>query len=322
MEVSRILAGETGRTPLIAGNWKMHLTHTEGAVLTREVVEGARRLPPIEIVVCPAFIALPAAAASLVQAGPGFSAAPGEPAGASPRAGEGGGRGSAPAAGDAGGRAAGARGEPGAAGAGAAVRLGGQNVHWEEEGAFTGEVSVTMLRAIGCRYVIVGHSERRSLMGESSSVVGRKAAAAAAGRLVPIVCVGETREEREAGRTEAVVAEQLQAVFDALPPAGGASAGPEIVIAYEPVWAIGSGRAASPSDAEQVAESIRNLVSRERGARAGEAVRILYGGSVNPDNAGSFFAMDNIDGALVGGASLDAQSFIAIAAAAGEAHQR
>lgn len=290
----------------------MHLTHTEGAVLARDIVEGARRLPPLELVLCPSFITLPAAAASLMQAGPGFSAAPGDSARAAADgadAGGGGGTGSAEAGSE--------TTRAGSPGSGAVVRLGGQNLHWEEEGAFTGEVSAAMLRAIGCRYVIVGHSERRSLMGEHNATVGRKAAAAAGAGLVPIVCVGETWEEREKGRTEAVVTEQLKAVFDALPAAHEVQ-GPEIVIAYEPVWAIGSGQAAQPSDAEQVADAIRRFVSRERGSGAAAAVRILYGGSVNPDNASTFFTRPNIDGALVGGASLDAQSFIAIAAAVEE----
>src|SRR5690606_28284859 len=200
----------------------------------------------------------------------------------------------------------------GPAGAAGPVALGAQDLHWEERGAFTGEVSAGMLTALGCRYVIVGHSERRALFGESDEIVARKVARARQAGLTPILCVGESLEERRAGRLEAVILGQLEAVLSRLDPAVG------LVIAYEPVWAIGTGEAASPADAGEVARLIRRRLAALSAAAAGQ-VRILYGGSVNPDNAGAFFADPDVDGALVGGASLDAGAFTAIVAAAAAA---
>ena len=179
-----------------------------------------------------------------------------------------------------------------------------------ESGAYTGEVSVNMLKDFGCRYAIVGHSERRSYHGESDDLVAQKAVRALAAGLVPIVCVGETLEEREQGQTDAVVTRQLKAVLDAV---GSQLSG--IVIAYEPVWAIGTGKTATPAMAQQVHELIRaNLAQRDASAAA--TVKILYGGSMKPDNAKELLAMADIDGGLIGGAALKAADFLAIAQAA------
>jgi triosephosphate isomerase len=192
------------------------------------------------------------------------------------------------------------------------VALGAQSVCAESLGAFTGEVSGAMLRDVGCRYVLVGHSERRQLYGESDSLVARKFMAAQAQGLVPVLCVGETLEEREGGRTTEVVARQLEAVLSVSGVGSLASA----VIAYEPVWAIGTGRTASPEQAQEVHAMIRGKVAA-LDATIASSVRILYGGSVKASNARELFAMADIDGGLVGGASLKAEEFAQICAAAG-----
>jgi len=192
------------------------------------------------------------------------------------------------------------------------VALGAQSVCAESLGAFTGEVSGAMLRDVGCRYVLVGHSERRQLFGESDSLVARKFMAAQAQGLVPVLCVGETLEEREGGRTTEVVARQLEAVLSVSGVGSLASA----VIAYEPVWAIGTGRTASPEQAQEVHAMIRGKVAA-LDATIASSVRILYGGSVKASNARELFAMADIDGGLVGGASLKAEEFAQICAAAG-----
>lgn len=195
----------------------------------------------------------------------------------------------------------------GAALAGSDVALGAQNASPEEQGAYTGEVSAAMLRELGCRYGIVGHSERRTLFGETSELVARKAEALLRHGIRPIVCVGESLAEREAGRTEAVVAAQVRESL-ALVPAARAS---ELVVAYEPIWAIGTGRTATPELAQEVHGAIRALL-RERFGDAAGVVRIQYGGSVKPDNIAELMAQPDIDGALVGGASLDPESFARI----------
>jgi len=194
--------------------------------------------------------------------------------------------------------------------AGSAIAWGGQDCSPHASGAYTGEVSAAMLAELGCRHVIVGHSERRAMHGESDELVAAKAAAALANGLVPIVCVGETLAERDAGATERVVARQLGAVIELL----GARIG-EVVVAYEPVWAIGTGKTATPAEAQVVHAFLRARLA-ERGAGAG-ASRILYGGSVKADNAAQLFAEPDIDGGLIGGASLKAADFIAICRAAG-----
>lgn len=193
----------------------------------------------------------------------------------------------------------------------AGVGLGAQDVSEYPSGAYTGEVSATMLLEMGCRYVIVGHSERRSLYGEDNTRVAAKYAAAREAGLTPILCVGETLAERDAQRTVAVLAEQLDAVFEA----SGNKACAGAVIAYEPVWAIGTGRTATPEQAQEVHAYIRQRVA-ERDADSAAELPILYGGSVKADNAAQLFAQDDIDGGLIGGASLDAEGFLAIHRAA------
>ncbi len=187
------------------------------------------------------------------------------------------------------------------------VGVAAQNLHWEESGAFTGEVSAPMLRVAGATWVIIGHSERRQLFGETDEMVAKKIAAANAGGLKPIVCVGETLAEREAGETLAVVARQVKAAVIELGRAGG-----EGVVAYEPVWAIGTGKVASPEDAQEIHAAIRKLLA-EADAELAVTTRLLYGGSVKANNAEGLLAQLDIDGALVGGAALDADGFGKIA---------
>lgn len=195
---------------------------------------------------------------------------------------------------------------------GSAVGLGGQNCYHEPKGAFTGEISPAMLVDIGCRYVILGHSERRAIFGESNQDVNRKVLAALAAGLTPIVCVGETLEQRKAGQTSAVVREQFEGSLDGLTAEQVGS----LVIAYEPVWAIGTGVVATPEQAEEVHADLRKLMEDRYDAELAAKVRIQYGGSVTADNATTLLSQPNIDGALVGGASLKADSFLAIVAAA------
>ncbi len=192
--------------------------------------------------------------------------------------------------------------------AGTPVAVAGQNVHGEPHGAYTGEISVPMLIDAGCRWVIVGHSERRALFGESDALIARKLAAALAARLRPIVCVGEALAEREAGRTFDVVGAQLEGSLAAVP----AERASDLVLAYEPVWAIGTGHTATPEIAQEVHAFARGWLSKRFGADAAAAIRIQYGGSVKPDNSAALLRQPDIDGALVGGASLDPASFWAI----------
>jgi triosephosphate isomerase len=196
--------------------------------------------------------------------------------------------------------------------AGTDIRLGAQNLCDEDEGAFTGEVSGAMLKDLCCHFAIVGHSERRALYGETDELVARKFLAAQRHGLVPVLCVGETLEEREAGVTEARVGAQLKAVLGA----AGVDAFGSAVIAYEPVWAIGTGRTATPEQAQEVHAYIRGLLATENGTIA-NSVRVLYGGSVKAANAAEIFAMPDVDGGLVGGASLEAAGFASICRAAG-----
>lgn len=188
---------------------------------------------------------------------------------------------------------------------GTPIRLGAQNMHEASHGAFTGEVSAAMLQEAGCTYVILGHSERRQMMGETDERVNAKVKAAAAAGLHPVVCVGESSEQRQAGETEAVVADQVRAALRDAP----ADAVPGFVIAYEPIWAIGTGETPTPEDANRVASVIRKTIGDMFGVETAVRVRIQYGGSVNADNIASFVAQPDIDGALVGGASLTADSF-------------
>jgi triosephosphate isomerase (TIM) len=249
------------RTPIIAGNWKMHKTHLEAiqAVQKLSYLLDRKDSDRVEVVICPPFTAL-RSVQTLID---------------SDRL---------------------------------SYRLGAQNVHPEDEGAFTGEVSGSMLAALDVSYVIVGHSERRQLFGEDDETVNEKVKAVFRHGMVPIVCVGETLEERESGGTETKVAEQIRRAFDGVEEEAAARA----VVAYEPIWAIGTGRNAEPTDAGQVVEVIRVTLSDRVSAEVGDAVRVQYGGSVKPGNIREFMAHPEIDGALVGGASLDPEGFALI----------
>ncbi|GAA4459250.1 triose-phosphate isomerase [Novipirellula rosea] len=195
--------------------------------------------------------------------------------------------------------------------AGTSVQLGAQNLYAAEDGAFTGEVNAAMLTDVGCGFVILGHSERRALMGETDADVSKKLHAALAGNLVPIVCVGETLEEREAGKMEEVIQTQVRGSLAGLDEVRAAG----IVVAYEPVWAIGTGKTASPEQAEEVHALIRKLLGEMFTTDVAAQIRIQYGGSVKPGNAKELLGQPNIDGALVGGASLKAEDFAGIIAA-------
>ncbi len=197
--------------------------------------------------------------------------------------------------------------------AGSGIGLGAQNLHWEPAGAYTGEISADMLLTSGCTHVILGHSERRQYFGETDETVNRKLNAALKAGLAPIVCVGETRQEREAGRIEAVVLGQISGSLQGLSPAQAAL----VTVAYEPVWAIGTGLTATAAQAEEVHALIRGRLAALFGAEVASAMRIQYGGSVKADNAAELFGQANIDGGLIGGAALDAASFAAIVKAAG-----
>jgi len=188
------------------------------------------------------------------------------------------------------------------------VFIGGQDMYWEKEGAFTGEISAGMLRAIGCTHVIIGHSERRQYFGETDATVNLKLKAALGAGLTPIVCVGEVLAERETGLTNDVLRRQCEGAFKEI----SGEPSKAIVIAYEPVWAIGTGKTATPQIAAEAHAVIRAEVAKAFGPRVADGMRILYGGSVKPDNAKALMAEAEIDGALVGGASLDPKSFTAI----------
>lgn len=244
------------RTPLIAGNWKMHTTTREAHDLAADLRSRLADTGRADVVVCPPFTALAEVGRTL---------------------------------------------------AGSSIELGAQDLYWEPKGAFTGEISAPMLWDLGCTYVIVGHSERRRILGEEDEAVRRKVVAALANELIPILCVGESQKEREAGRTDRIVQTQLRIGTMDLPPDQAA----QIVVAYEPVWAIGSGHPATGAEAERVAGLIRGWLRGWFGDAA-EAVRILYGGSVTPDSIAEFTSQPQIDGALVGGASLNAEAFAAI----------
>jgi len=248
------------RTPLVAGNWKLHGRRAANAELLNGIKEGLSGLSGVEVLVCPPYVYL----ADAVAAADGSD-----------------------------------------------LQVGAQDVARESGGAFTGEVSAAMLADLGCRYAIVGHSERRSLYGESDSLVADKFAAALEAGVTPILCVGETLEQRESGSSIAAVTRQLEAVLESQ----GADALQRSVVAYEPVWAIGTGRTASPEQAQEVHAAIRARVARADAKIAG-GLRVLYGGSVKAANARELFSMQDIDGGLIGGASLEAAGFLAICRAA------
>ncbi len=242
------------RKPVIAGNWKMYKTQAEVIGTIEELRALVEGYAEVEVVVCPTFTSLPAAANAL---------------------------------------------------RGSSIGLGAQNVHWEEEGAFTGEISTEMLLDVGCQYAIIGHSERRQHFSESDEMVSRKLQKLIQTPLTPILCVGETLEEREAERVEEVVLGQLERALAGLT----VESVFRIIIAYEPVWAIGTGRTATPEVAEEVHSMIRGWLSETYSEDLAGGIRILYGGSVKPGNVAELMAQPDIDGALVGGASLDSQSF-------------
>jgi triosephosphate isomerase len=254
------------RRPLVAGNWKMHLTHLEAIKLTQQLgYELAERdLERVEVALCPPFTSLRTLQTLIESDDLEFG-------------------------------------------------LGAQNMHPDDEGAFTGEVSPVMLKALRVRYVIVGHSERRALFAESDEFVARKVRAAHARGLTPIMCCGETDSERDAGGTESKVEGQVRAGLEGL----GAPQVSSTVIAYEPIWAIGTGKTATPEDAQTTISFIRSVVEGLSGKRTAEAARILYGGSVKAGNARALLGEPDVDGALVGGASIDAAEFAAIVKAVG-----
>lgn len=191
---------------------------------------------------------------------------------------------------------------------GSAIKLGAQNMHFEDSGAFTGEVSADMLKSVGCEYVILGHSERRTLFGETDEIINKKIKKAISAGLKPIFCIGETLEERESGTTEKVVETQIRDGLNGL----NESELSDMIIAYEPVWAIGTGKTASPQQAQEVHKFIRSLVSELYSANLAENLVIQYGGSMKPENAAELLSQPDIDGGLIGGASLKSDAFTAI----------
>jgi triosephosphate isomerase len=246
-----------GRRPLIAGNWKMHLTVNEAVRLATAVAASCREVNDREVMIAPPFTAVAAVAAAV-------------------------------------------RGTP--------VLVAGQNVAWEKEGAFTGEISPVMLKDAGAAMAIVGHSERRHIFGESNQLVNRRLRGALQFDLVPVLCVGEILAEREEGRTFPVLEEQVrQGLADVSFDAAG-----RVVVAYEPVWAIGTGRTATREQAQEAHAFIRGVLAGLYEKKLAEAIRILYGGSVKPENIDSLMAEPDIDGALVGGAALQSESFARI----------
>lgn len=252
---------DTGRKPIMAGNWKMHHTHLDAIQVVQKLSYrlSAEDYERCEVVVCPTLTSL-RSVQTVIEAD------------------------------------------------NLPIGLGAQNVFWEEKGAFTGEVSPPMLAKLGVSYVIVGHSERREIFGETDEMVNKKVQAVFKAGMTPIMCCGETLEEREAGETAAKVSRQVQAGLDGIDPKQVAS----MVIAYEPIWAIGTGRNATPEDANDTIGTIRKMVAGLAGENPAAAVRIQYGGSVKPGNVAAIMAQPEIDGALVGGASLEADEFAQI----------
>jgi triosephosphate isomerase len=243
------------RTPLIAGNWKMNKTATEGVELVKEIAAAVGTESSVNVLLCPPFTAL-SAVSSAVE--------------------------------------------------GTHLGLGAQNMHDKVSGAFTGEISASMLRDLYVTHVILGHSERRSIFGENDAFINRKVLAALSASLKPILCVGELLSEREANQTMEVVRRQIEQGLAAVP----AAKAENVVIAYEPVWAIGTGKTATPAMAQEVHAFIRKLLAQQFGAESASRILILYGGSMKPDNADALLAEQDIDGGLIGGASLEAKSFV------------
>jgi len=191
---------------------------------------------------------------------------------------------------------------------GSPLKLGAQDVHWEAKGAFTGELSPAMLKEVGVGAVLLGHSERRHVMGETNEMINKKVKACLAAGLLPVVCIGELLEERNMGVTREVVERQIAKGLEGLTPEDVS----KLVLAYEPVWAIGTGKTATPRQAEEVHHYVRKLITQKSGEAVGQGIRILYGGSVSPDNVKELMSEEDIDGALVGGASLKVDSFLKI----------
>ena len=191
---------------------------------------------------------------------------------------------------------------------GSPLKLGAQDIHWEAKGAFTGEISPAMLKEVGVTAVLLGHSERRHVMGETNEMINKKVKACLAAGLLPVVCIGELLEERNMGVTREVVERQIAKGLDGLTPEDVS----KLVLAYEPVWAIGTGKTATPRQAEEVHHYVRKLITQKSGEAVGQGIRILYGGSVSPDNVKELMSEEDIDGALVGGASLKVDSFLKI----------
>jgi triosephosphate isomerase len=241
----------------MAGNWKMYKTPQETVTFFQKFLPLVAEVTRLEIVICPPFVNIPAAAESC---------------------------------------------------RGTRIQIGAQNLYWAAQGAFTGEVSAGMLGSAGCQWVIVAHSERREYFGETEETALKKVRAALDARLTPIYCVGEHLHEREADKTHEVLSRQLQGCLGQLTPDQFSA----VVIAYEPCWAIGTGKVATPEIAADTHFFIRQQIREQFGAEAADACRILYGGSVKPDNVQGLMAQDEIDGALVGGASLDPASFASI----------
>jgi triosephosphate isomerase len=255
------MAVNTGRTPLLAGNWKMNLDHLQSIAFVQKLAwtlsDANHDFGAVEVAVFPPFTDL-RSVQTLVAADK------------------------------------------------LPLAYGGQDLSEHDSGAYTGEISGAFLRALDCKYVIVGHSERRTLHGETDQIVARKVAAAVRHGIVPILCVGETAEDLEQHGPSAVPVAQLRAALASVPK------GTDLVVAYEPVWAIGSGQAATPDQAEQVAAALRAVLVELLGEEAGAATRVLYGGSVKSGNIAGFMRQPNVDGALVGGASLDIPEFSSI----------
>jgi triosephosphate isomerase len=250
----------SGRTPLIAGNWKMHKTVADAEMFISALLPQVYAADGVDVAICPSFVALGAMVDST---------------------------------------------------RGSRVQVYAQNAHQADQGAFTGEVSVPMLSELDVHGVILGHSERREYFGETDKALSLKVPAALAAALVPVLCVGETESERDNGDTERKLRHQVQEGLVKLEPDQLA----DVVIAYEPIWAIGTGRVATAEQAQEACGFIRALVN-DRSPEAATRTRVLYGGSVKPENAAELLGLPDIDGALVGGASLDAESFAAIIAAA------
>lgn len=245
------------RTPLLAANWKMHLTRREAKTLVEDLLKEITNTDR-EVLICP-----PALLFDTVQT---------------------------------------------LCNSHSKVHTGVQNMHFADKGAFTGELSAEMVKDGGATYAIIGHSERRAIFGETDEVCAKKVLQADAYGITPVLCVGESLEQREKGSTTQVIDSQLDGSLEGL----NLDSGDRLVIAYEPVWAIGTGKTATPQDAETVIKHIRERLSEKYGERIATAVRILYGGSVKPDNVDELMSQPNIDGALVGGASLKADSFARI----------